>query len=66
MPTVFTSLAKAAATFRKYLRHGKEPQMDQIADYVQSEQAFMVPTTPLEDVTFDDLTDAQYTNATKH
>lgn len=64
--TSFTNGTKTLSTFRKWFRHGKIPTMVDLADLLFTDTLYIGSTTELKDYTFDTLSDASFTNGTKH
>jgi hypothetical protein len=61
---VYTNEAKASSTFKTILRHGKAASFDQWGDRVLDEPNFIRDET-LEETTFDQVADQEWTNQPK-
>lgn len=63
--STFANDTKASTAFKTFLRHGKEPRMEELADYVFGDVVFQDGTI-LENVTFAQLLDVAWNNQTKN
>lgn len=61
----FTNQSKNNSTFKKFFRHGKEPRVEELADFVFTDVIFE-DGTQLKDVTFAQLQDIIWANQSKN
>ena len=61
----FTNNSKSSASFSLRLKHGKEPTMDELANFIFTDAPILDDATQLKDLTFTQLSDISWSNVNK-